>query len=126
MEQDQQPALVFVPDLFFQAKILATAKATGRLIRVVPSPEALIEECRTPGAGIVILDLASPGVDPVGIIQAIKTSNRTGAPRIVGFYSHINKEIERRAREAGCDLLLTKSTFSKRLPEILAGATSIG
>ncbi|RPJ61169.1 MAG: response regulator [Acidobacteria bacterium] len=126
MEQDQQPTLVFVPDLFFQAKILATAKATGRLIRVVPSPEALIEECRTPGAGVVILDLAPAGIDPIRIIQAIKTSDRTGAPRVVGFYSHINKDIERRAREAGCDLMLSKSTFSKRLPEILAGAASIG
>ncbi len=124
--KDQAPVLVFVPDLFFQAKIVATAKATGGLIRLISSPEALIEESRSQHESVVILDLAATGTDPIGLILVIKKDCGTASPRIVGFYSHVNKELERRAREAGCDLVLSKSTFSRRLPEILTGAVSIG
>lgn len=124
--KDQEPALVFVPDLFFQSKIVATANATGSSIQLIASPEALIEECRRQSESLVILDLAAPEVDMVGLIRAIKNERGNARLNFVGFYSHVDKELERRAREAGCDLVLPKSVFSKRLPEILTGFLSIG
>ncbi len=125
--KNQEPALVFVSDLFFQAKIAATARAVSGPIRLIPSAEALLEECLGQPGSLVIVDLAAAGVDPISLIRTIKKERgNTGPPRIVGFHSHVNKELERNAREAGCDLVLSKSVFTKRLPEILTGAFSIG
>jgi len=124
--KNQDPVLVFVPDLFFQAKIVATAEATGASVRLISSAETLIEECRTRRNSLVILDLSATDVDPISVIKSFKRVDRMGTPRFIGFFSHVDKELERRAREAGCDLVLPKSIFSKRLPEILTGALSIG
>jgi len=40
---------------------------------------------------------------------------------VVGFFSHVQTELQRRAEEAGFDHVLTRSAFTKRLPEILSG-----
>jgi len=124
--QTQAAVLVLVPDLFFRAKIAATAEATGASVRVIASGQELVQECRAQPGAIVVLDLKASGIDPIGLIRSFKQAADTSGPRFVGFYSHVDKELERRAREAGCDLVLPKSIFSKRLPEILTGALPIG
>lgn len=124
--KNKEPVVVFVPDLFFQAKILATAKATGISVHLIGSAEEVAQECRRQPGSVVILDLAPASVDPIDLIKRIKKDSGTEAPSIVGFYSHVDKALERRAREAGCDFVLPRSVFSKRLPEILTGALSIG
>jgi CheY-like chemotaxis protein len=125
--KNQEPVLVLVPDLFFQAKIVATAKATGAAIQVFTSAAELIEASRTQPNSIVIVDLSPAGeTDPIALIEAMRQDGGTGTLRFVGFYSHVNKDLERRARAAGCDFVLPKSVFSRQLPELLTGSLSIG
>jgi len=73
-----------------------------------------------PGS-LIILDLGRSTGDPTSMIRALKAGSPKRAPLLVGFYSHVDKELERRAREAGCDLVLPKSAFTKRLADILVG-----
>lgn len=123
--KNQDPVLVFVPDLFFQSKIAATARATGASIRAVSSAPELVEECRARPGSIVFLDLSS-GEEAIAVIESVKQDRKTGTSRVVGFYSHVDKDLERRARGAGCDLVLPKSAFSKNLPGLLTGTLTIG
>ena len=41
---------------------------------------------------------------------------------VVGFLSHVQKDLALAARESGCDRIMARSAFTKDLPEILSGA----
>jgi hypothetical protein len=45
---------------------------------------------------------------------------------VVGFLSHVNKDLAVAARESGCDRVVARSAFTKDLPEILAGDSGTG
>ncbi|MBV9211197.1 MAG: hypothetical protein JOZ52_11235, partial [Acidobacteria bacterium] len=40
---------------------------------------------------------------------------------LVGFFSHVQTELQRRGAQAGYDRILPRSAFSKNLPQILTG-----
>ena len=40
---------------------------------------------------------------------------------LLGFFSHVQVELQRRAREAGYDAILPRSVFARDLANILAG-----
>jgi hypothetical protein len=41
---------------------------------------------------------------------------------LLGFFSHVQTELQQRAKEAGFDRVMPRSAFSKNLAEILGGA----
>lgn len=93
----------FAPDLMDQSKIRA---AGARIV-------ASVAELAGTDADLVIVDLSRPGVlDAVPAIPG----------RVVGFGRHTEPELLEAARAAGCDDVLVRSVFFKRLPEIIASA----
>ncbi|HLL39636.1 MAG TPA: hypothetical protein VK357_08200, partial [Rubrobacteraceae bacterium] len=40
---------------------------------------------------------------------------------VIGFLSHVQKDLAVAARESGCDRVMARSAFTKDLPEILSG-----
>ncbi len=118
--ENSEPVLVLVEDLFFAAKITGTARATGKKVRLVSSPELLMDALRGGEHRLVIVDLHATGYDPVEVIRELKGRGASQeAPRVLGFYSHVQVDLARRAREAGCDDVMPRSVFAKRLAEIL-------
>ena len=108
-----------VDDLFFAAKIRATAEHLGIEVMFPRSLEALSDAAR-PGA-LVIVDLHLQRYDPFVIARQLKAERELHETRLVGFFSHVQTELLRRAEEAGFDQILPRSAFTKRLPEILQG-----
>jgi hypothetical protein len=45
---------------------------------------------------------------------------------VVGFLSHVQKDLAVAARESGCDRVMARSAFTRDLPEILAGGSDGG
>ena len=110
------PVIAYVPDLMDRSKVLAAAPAAI----VVRASSDLVDAVRTaaagavPGAGpIVVVDLARPGV--IEVIPAIVAAGG----RVVGFGSHVDGELLRAAREAGCAEVLARSAFFGRIAELL-------
>src|SRR6202795_5373976 len=62
-EGEEKPGMgnvvAMVDDLFFQAKILGTAKQLGVGIQICSTPEALVAEAAKNGTNLVIVDLNS-------------------------------------------------------------------
>jgi hypothetical protein len=100
--------VAYVPDLMDRSKVQAAA----------PS----VTLARTPGD---LLAVAGPGVTAVvdlsrpGVLDVLAPLVASGA-RVIGFGSHVDKDVLAAARSAGCEEVLARSAFFARLDELLA------
>ena len=113
--------LALVDDLFFQAKILETAKHLGIAVRTSATSDALLAELAKEIPKLVIVDLNARGA-PLQAIERV----RAGAPDLplIAFLSHVQTDLAQRARAAGCTEVLPRSQFTHDLATILAQAKS--
>ena len=93
----------YVPDLMDRSKVAAAAPG----VEFVPNPRLLVEV----EADLIVLDLSRPGV--------LEALSRLAHVRTIGFGSHVDVETLEAATAAGCDVVLARSEFFRRLPELL-------
>jgi CheY-like chemotaxis protein len=108
-------AVLLTTDLACLSAVTGTAKARGYSVVAAMSPAALLE--KAPGCRLVLLDLASPGVDPSALMPRLQ--KLTPAPAVVAFGPHVHEKNLAAAKEAGCDEVLTRGQFHRDLPEVL-------
>ncbi|HXN74102.1 MAG TPA: hypothetical protein VN861_16265 [Candidatus Acidoferrales bacterium] len=113
--------LAMVDDLFFQAKMVETARHLGIALRICTTPDALFSEISKETPRLVVLDLNSRN-QPLDAIARMK-SIAPGVP-LVGFLSHVQTELAEQAHAAGCSEVMPRSKFTKDLATILARAKS--
>ena len=113
--------LALVDDLFFQAKILETAKHLGITVRTSTTSDALLAEVAKEKPKLVIVDLNARGA-PLQAIERV----RAGAPELplIAFLSHVQTDLAQQARTAGCTHVMPRSQFTHDLATILAQAKS--
>jgi DNA-binding NarL/FixJ family response regulator len=124
-EGEEKPGMAqvvaLVDDLFFQAKILGTAKQLGVGIQICSTPEALVAEAAKNGTNLVIVDLNSRA-KPLEAIVRIQAAV-PGIP-VLAFLSHVQVELAEAARAAGCREVMPRSQFTRDLAIILSRARS--
>jgi CheY-like chemotaxis protein len=108
-----------VDDLFFAAKIRGAAEQAGAEIVFAKTVEKLREEAARETPDLIIIDLQTTKLDPFEAIRGLKSDERTRAAPVVAFFSHVETELQRRAKEAGVEHVLPRSVFSQRLAEML-------
>jgi CheY-like chemotaxis protein len=113
--------IAIVDDLFFASKIRGTAEELGVRARFARSIEAMIEAARREAPALIICDLHSEKVDPIELAKQLKKDEQLRSIPLLGFFSHVQTELQRQAEEAGFDEVIPRSVFSKYLGEILAG-----
>jgi PleD family two-component response regulator len=111
--------LAVVSDLMFTVKIQDAAKRAGAQITFVASHLRALEKIKEKPA-LVILDLNFDLAEP---LQLIAPSKAAGISTL-GYLSHVQTELKRKADEAGIDSVVARSTFSSKLPELLAKGLS--
>jgi hypothetical protein len=94
--------VAYVPDLMDRSRIAAVVPGA----RFVDAPEELVGAAAT---DVAIVDLGRAG--------SIEVLARVGA-RTVGFASHVDRDTIAAAEAAGCDEVLPRSQFFRRLPEL--------
>jgi CheY-like chemotaxis protein len=114
--------LVVVPDLFFRTRIESTAALVGANAGFVTLDETL-ERCRAESPDRLILDLHTPG-DVLGVVRALRADALTRGIEVVGFYSHVDREMRTAALAAGVNRVMPRSAFTSHLAELLGGSTS--
>ena len=92
----------YVPDLMDRSKVAAAAPDAT----FVSDPEQLADV----DADLVVLDLSRPGA--VDVLPKLRTHT-------IGFCRHTLRDVIAAAENAGCDLVLVRSEFFARLPELL-------
>ena len=113
--------LAAVDDMFFASKIRATAEAAAVNVRFVRSVDALLEAARKELPALIISDLHSQKCDPVNLAEQLKADEQLRAVPLIGFFSHVQTDLQHRAENAGFDRVMPRSYFSAHLPEILEG-----
>jgi hypothetical protein len=102
-------------DLFFRSKIDATARHLNVPVRfsdVGGLPRAAAE----PGTAAVLVELNDGAL---GAVEKLRTNADTRTLPVIGFLSHVDRELAKRAEEAGVTRVLPRSQFSENLPELL-------
>ena len=114
---------LIVDDMFFVSKIAGAAEHAGRVIERIKSREALEQLIADPPS-LVIVDLNSDRLDPVSAIELLKSSPELKSIPVVGFVSHVQVDLIRRAEAAGCDYVTPRSRVTQQLAEIVRGDLS--
>lgn len=80
-----------------------------------------MEAARLNKPSLVICDLHSQRVDPIAVARELKTDEQLSSTPLLGFFSHLQTELQQQAEAAGFDQVLPRSAFSKNLGRILSG-----
>ena len=113
--------IAVVDDLFFASKIRGTAEQTGVTVSFPRKIEGLIENALQNPPAVIIIDLHAQKIDPIALARQLKADERLRAIPLVGFFSHVQTELQRQAQDAGFDRVLPRSVFTRDLADILAG-----
>lgn len=105
-----------IPDVFFRAKVLETAKTLAVKLDVARDADELLQQIRTEKPRLVLLDLQAAAMQPLDTLVALE-----GIP-VIGYLAHEQVELRDKALAAGCGEVLTKGQFSASLPSILRRA----
>ena len=117
--------IAVVDDLFFASKIRGAGEQTGVGVTFVKSVAEAIRRARDNASTLIIADMNAQCCDPIDLARAVKDDEALSAVPLLGFFSHVQTELQQAAKAAGFDRVMPRSAFTKQLSEILAG-TSIG
>jgi len=110
-----------VDDMFFAAKIRATAEALGVNIKFHRRLDSLLTAAGEQSPDLILIDLHNEKLDPIELARELKANESLVGIPLLGFFSHVQSELQRAAIEAGFDQVIPRSVFSRDLAEILAG-----
>jgi DNA-binding NarL/FixJ family response regulator len=111
--------LVAVDDFLFRSKIRTTGKQAGVELSFPKTPDEVLEQARALKPSLVIFDLNSAKMDPIGTISRMKQDAEVQTIRTLGFVSHVDASSIQAARSAGVDEILARSSFAANLGDIL-------
>jgi DNA-binding NarL/FixJ family response regulator len=104
--------------LFFQMKVAETAKHLGLELRVATNGDALLELLE-PSPNLVIVDLNARS-QPLAVVERVRAAHKD--LRVIGFLSHVQRDLAAQAQAAGCNEVMPRSAFTQNLAAILSAA----
>ena len=116
-KQEPKKVLAVLSDLFFSVKINDAAKRAGMSVEFVKDAGEVVEKAKAKPA-LIIFDLNFEAVDPLQLIGRLKRNSELKGTSLIGYLSHVQGELKQKAQEAGCDMVMARSAFSRNLPLI--------
>jgi CheY-like chemotaxis protein len=114
--------VAIVDDMFFASKIRATAEALGVEIAFPRTKESAIEKISQDAPQLVVIDLHNQRLNGVEFGRELKGLPEMQSVPLLGFFSHVEVELQRQAVNAGFDQVIPRSMFARDLASILIGA----
>jgi len=105
--------------MFFASKIRAVAEAAGTEISFPRSVDAVVSKARETKPGLIVVDLHNQRIDPIALARELKSHEDLRGIRLLGFFSHVQTELQRNAIAAGFDQVIPRSVFARDLAGIL-------
>src|SRR3954462_8719097 len=114
-----QTVISVVDDMFFASKIRAVAEAASTEISFPRSLEAVVSKARETKPGLILVDLHNQRIDPIALARELKADEELRGIKLLGFFSHVQTELQRNAIAAGFDQVIPRSLFARDLAELL-------
>ena len=106
-------------DLMFTSRIVGAAKAVSLPVQLVADPASLPQRI-TADCRLALVDLALDNLNLPAAVKAIKEGSP--AARVIAYGAHVDEAALADARDAGCDLVLTRGQFHKQYADLLRDA----
>lgn len=113
--------IAVIDDMFLASKVRETAKALGMLVVFPRGLDALRHTIDDSIPDIIVVDLQHAKFDAIALGSELKSNERLAGIPVVGFFSHVEAELHRKAVQAGYDQVVPRSVFFGELANILAG-----
>lgn len=110
-----------VEDMLFVSKIRETAKAVGMIANFPRSADALLDSIGEDRPNLIVVDLHSLRFNAIELAGELKSNESLKTIPLLGFFSHVQTDLQRQAIEAGYDQVIPRSVFFRDLASILAG-----
>jgi len=104
-------------DLFFRSKIEATARHLNVPVRFIEAKD-LAEVCADGKTAAVLMELSSNG-HCLDSIRMLRQDEKTVDLPIIGFLSHVDRELAREAESLGVTRVMPRSQFAETLPDLM-------
>jgi CheY-like chemotaxis protein len=105
-------------DLTVLSRVEGAATRLGQTVRSASSEALAVELCKGDDARTLVIDLSMQSVDLASLVNQLK-ANEGSSTRVVAFGPHVHEQRLAAAREAGCDLVVSRGQFLSQLETIL-------
>ena len=105
-----------VDDLFFRSKIDATARNLNVPVRFIERKD-LTAVCLEGKTAAVLLELSNGS--SLDAIRALRQNPKTRDVPVIGFLSHVDRDLAREAESAGVTQVMPRSQFAETLPDLM-------
>jgi CheY-like chemotaxis protein len=105
-------------DLTVLSRVEGAAIRLGLTLKSATTVSAAIELCEADGNNTVVVDLSMASLDVASLVSQMKSIEGT-ASRVVAFGPHVHEQRLAAAREAGCDLVVSRGQFFSQVETIL-------
>lgn len=105
-----------VEDLFFRSKIDATARNLNVPVRFVERKD-LTAVCLEGKTAAVLLELSNGS--SLDAIRSLRQNPKTRDVPVIGFLSHVDRDLARDAESAGVTQVMPRSQFAETLPDLM-------
>ncbi|HEX5702893.1 MAG TPA: hypothetical protein VFX97_06820 [Pyrinomonadaceae bacterium] len=112
--------IAVVDDLFFASKIRGTAGQVGARVQFSRSIPDAVAKARQEAPALIIADLNAGCCDVLELARALKSDEALAGVVLLGFFSHIQTELQQAAVAAGYDRVMPRSAFTMKLAAILS------
>ena len=110
-----------VEDMLFVSKIREAAKARSVIANFPRSADLLLNTITEDPPNLIVVDLHSLRFNAIELAGELKSNESLKVIPLLGFFSHVQKDLQRQAFEAGYDQVIPRSVFFRDLASILAG-----
>ncbi len=105
-------------DLAVLSRVEGAATRLGQAVRSASRESQALELCDAQDAKMLIIDLSTSSIDVASLVHQLKSTEGSN-PRVVAFGPHVHEQRLAAARDAGCDLVVSRGQFFSQLDTIL-------
>ena len=116
-KQEPKRILAVMTDLFFTVKLADAARRSGLAVEFVKEASEVLAKAQQKPT-LIVFDLNYEAVEPLKLIAALKSNPETKGISLIGYVSHVQGELKQQAQDAGCNMVMARSTFSQNIPQI--------
>jgi CheY-like chemotaxis protein len=117
-------AVLLSSDLMLVAAAQGAADRHGVALRSAASAEQALEACGDGYVTLVVIDLRTPGLDVSAFVPRVRQRAKPQAA-VVACGPHVHKQSLAAAAAAGCDEVITRGEFDRRIDALMAELTAL-